>query len=133
MAKATTKLNAEDRVILFCAGTGIEHATVGITAHAMQSMAVRSFIQHNRETGVYALTDSGRATLTTILEDAGLFRTASAQAGKATSIDTWIADLLAKPEKKRAESLYELLLRLNLSMSHLDDAHETYARRLGLR
>jgi len=27
MAKATTKLNAEDRVILFCAATGIDHAT----------------------------------------------------------------------------------------------------------
>jgi 3'-5' exonuclease len=63
----------------------------------------------------------------------GLHR-ASAQAGEeATSIDTWITDLLDKPEKKRAESLYELLLRLNLTMSHLDDAHETYARRLGLR
>jgi 3'-5' exonuclease len=61
------------------------------------------------------------------------FHRAFTQAGKTTSIDTWIADLLDKPEKKRAESLYELLLRLNLSMSHLDDAHETYARRLGLR
>jgi len=48
------------------------------------------------------------------------------------SIDAWVADLLDKPEKKRAESLYELLLRLNLSRSHLDDAHETYACRLGL-
>jgi DNA-binding PadR family transcriptional regulator len=38
----------------------------------MQSMAIRGFIAHNRETGVYALTDSGRATLTAILEDAGL-------------------------------------------------------------
>ena len=52
---------------------------------------------------------------------------------KATSIDRWIADLLDKPEKKRAESLYELLLRLNLSMSHLDDVHEAHVRRLGLR
>jgi hypothetical protein len=50
MAKATTKLNAEDRVILFCAGTGIDHAAVGILTHAMQSMAVRGFIAHNRET-----------------------------------------------------------------------------------
>jgi hypothetical protein len=48
------------------------------------------------------------------------------------SIDAWVADLLDKPEKKRAESLYELLLRLNLSRSQLDDAHETHARRLGL-
>ena len=59
-------------MILFCAGTGIDQAAVGIPAHAMQSMAVRGFIAHNRETGVYALTDSGRATLTAILEDAGL-------------------------------------------------------------
>jgi hypothetical protein len=29
-------------------------------------------IAHNRETGAYALTDSGRAALTAILEDAGL-------------------------------------------------------------
>jgi hypothetical protein len=72
MAKATTQLNAQDRVILFCAATGIEHATIGILAHAMQSMAIRGFIAHNRETGVYTLTDSGRATLAAILEDAGL-------------------------------------------------------------
>jgi hypothetical protein len=70
--KATTNLNAQDRVILFCAATGINHAAVGIVAHAMQSMAVRGFIAHNRETGAYALTDSGRATLAGILEDAGL-------------------------------------------------------------
>jgi hypothetical protein len=57
----------------------------------------------------------------------------SAPAGKATSIDTWVADLLDKPDKKRAESLYELLVRLNLSMSHLDEAREAYVRRLGLR
>ena len=56
-----------------------------------------------------------------------------AGAGEAMSIDTWVADLLNKPEEKRAASLYELLLRLNLEMSHLEDAHETYARRLGLR
>jgi hypothetical protein len=41
MAKTTTKLSAQDRVILFCAATGIDHAAVGILAHAMQSMAVR--------------------------------------------------------------------------------------------
>jgi hypothetical protein len=70
--KATTRLNAQDRVILFCAATGIDHAAVGILAHAMQSMAIRGFIAHNRESGAYALTDSGRAALTAILEDAGL-------------------------------------------------------------
>jgi hypothetical protein len=61
------------------------------------------------------------------------FHGASVQRGKATPIDAWVADLLKKPEKKRAESLYELLLRLNLSLSHLENTHETYARRLGLR
>jgi predicted PolB exonuclease-like 3'-5' exonuclease len=58
---------------------------------------------------------------------------ASAPAGMATSIDTWVADLLDKPEKTRAASLYELLLRLNLNVSHLDEAREAYVRRLGLR
>ena len=72
MANATTKLNAQDRVILFCVATGIDHATIGILAQAMQSMAIRGFIVHNRESGAYALTDSGRATLAMILENAGL-------------------------------------------------------------
>ena len=57
---------------------------------------------------------------------------ASTPPGKA-SIDTWLADLLDKPERVRAASLYELLLRLNLNGSHLDEAREAYVRRLGLR
>jgi hypothetical protein len=72
VAKSTTTLTAQERVILFCAATGINHALVGVTAHAMQSMAIRGFIAHNRESGAYALTDSGRAALTAILEDAGV-------------------------------------------------------------
>jgi hypothetical protein len=59
-------------VILFCVATGIEHAAVGILVQAMQSMAVRVFIVHDRQSDTYALTDSGRATPTAILEDAGL-------------------------------------------------------------
>ena len=70
MAKETTKLTAQDRVILFCIATGISHVAVGITAYAMQSMAIRGFIAHDRESGGYTLTDSGRATLTAILEEA---------------------------------------------------------------
>jgi hypothetical protein len=35
MAKAPTALTAQERVILFCAATGIDHAAVGILAHAM--------------------------------------------------------------------------------------------------
>ena len=50
MAK-TTPLTAEERVILFCTATGVSHAAVGITAHAMQSMAIRGFIVHDRESG----------------------------------------------------------------------------------
>jgi hypothetical protein len=72
MEKPTTKLNAQDHMILFCVATGIVHGSVGITDHAMQSMAIRGFIAHDRESGAYALTDSGRATLTAILQDAGL-------------------------------------------------------------
>jgi DNA-binding transcriptional regulator PaaX len=69
---ATPPLTAQERVILFCAATGISHAAVGITAHAMQSMAIKGFIVHDRESGAYALTDSGRATLREILADADL-------------------------------------------------------------
>jgi hypothetical protein len=70
MEKSTTKLSAQDRVILFCVATGIDHGSVGIIHNAMQSMAIRGFIGHNRESGAYTLTDSGRATLRAILEDA---------------------------------------------------------------
>jgi DNA-binding PadR family transcriptional regulator len=38
----------------------------------MQSMAIKGFIVHDRESGAYALTDSGRATLLRVLADAGL-------------------------------------------------------------
>jgi hypothetical protein len=76
MEKSTTKLSAPDCVILFCVATGIHHGSVGITDHAMQSMAIRGFIAHNRESGAYTLTDSGRATLTAILEDAKIGITA---------------------------------------------------------
>jgi DNA-binding PadR family transcriptional regulator len=38
----------------------------------MQAVAIRGFIAHDRERGAYTLTDSGRAALTAILEDAGL-------------------------------------------------------------
>ena len=62
--------SAQDRVVLFCVATGIDHGSVGIIDHAMQSMAIRGFIAHNRESGAYTLTDSGRATLTAILEGA---------------------------------------------------------------
>ena len=51
MAKPTTELSAQDRVILFCAAAGIDHAAVGILAHAMQSMVIWGFIAHNRESG----------------------------------------------------------------------------------
>jgi len=76
MEKLTTTLSAHDRVILFCVATATDHGAVGITAHAMQSVAIRGFIAHNRESGVYTLTDSGRATLTAILEDAEIGITA---------------------------------------------------------
>ena len=76
MEKPTTKLSAQDRVILFCVATGIDHSSVHITDHAMQSMSIRGFIAHSRESGAYTLTDSGRATLTAILADAEIGITA---------------------------------------------------------
>ena len=72
----TSTLSAHDRVILFCVATATDHGAVGIMAHAMQSMAIRGFIAHDRESGAYTLTDSGRATLTAILLDAEIAITA---------------------------------------------------------
>ena len=69
MEKLTTTLSAHDRVILFCVATATDYGAA--TAHAMQSMAIRGFIAHDRETEAYTLTDSGRTTLTAILEGAG--------------------------------------------------------------
>ena len=74
MEKLTTTLSAHDRVILFCVASATDYCEAGITAHAMQSMAIRGFIAHNRESEAYTLTDSGRATLTAILEQAGIGR-----------------------------------------------------------
>ena len=55
MTKPTTELSAQDRVILFCTATGIDHAAVGILAHAMQSMVIRGFHRaQSRERGVDA-------------------------------------------------------------------------------
>ena len=66
-----TGLTTQERVILFCIATGIDHAAVGIVSRSMQSMAIHGFIEHNRNTGAYVLTDSGRAAFVAILERAG--------------------------------------------------------------
>jgi len=58
MAKTTPPLTAQERVILFCTATGVSHAAVGITAHAMQSMAIKGFLVHDRESGAYGLPSS---------------------------------------------------------------------------
>jgi hypothetical protein len=63
-----SKLTARDRVILFCAATGTDHAAIGITARAMQAMAVRGLIQ--RDAGGYVLTPTGRAVFAAVLERA---------------------------------------------------------------
>jgi len=60
VAKETTKLTAQDRVILFCVAISISHVALGVSTHAMQSIAVRGFIVHDRESGAYTLTDSRR-------------------------------------------------------------------------
>jgi len=58
-------------VFFFCVATATDYGAAGVTAHAMQSMAIRGFTAHDRESGAYTLTDSGRATLTAMLEGAG--------------------------------------------------------------
>jgi hypothetical protein len=48
MAKTTTPLTAQERVILFCTATGVSHAAIGITAHAIQSMAIKGRLSYRK-------------------------------------------------------------------------------------
>jgi hypothetical protein len=73
MAKATTKLNGQDRVILFCAATGIDHAAVGILAHDAVNGYPGIHRARSPGRGVYA-TDSGRAALAAILAEISSLR-----------------------------------------------------------
>jgi hypothetical protein len=82
---------------------------------------------------VVNLSDDNLAKDCRIAELEARLQEGEAARNTAKSIDAWIDGLLNKPYEKRAESLYELLRRLELSLSHLDDAHEAYVRRLGLR
>jgi len=68
LARSRTLRSGHEQVF----ATPASYAAVGITAHAMQSMAIKGFIVHDRESGAYALTDSGRAALLAMLGDAGL-------------------------------------------------------------
>jgi hypothetical protein len=70
-ANVASKLTAQERVILFCAATGIDHAAVGILAQPMQAMAIRGLIERD-DTGHYELTDTGRAAFAAILDRAGM-------------------------------------------------------------
>jgi formaldehyde-activating enzyme involved in methanogenesis len=47
----------------------------------MQSVAIHGFIEHNRNTGAYMLTDSGRAAFVAILERAGFNFTGDGEEG----------------------------------------------------
>jgi hypothetical protein len=64
MAKSKTikpegiALSAQERVILFCAATDIDHAAVGILAHAMREMAIRGLIERDPG-GRFVLTETG--------------------------------------------------------------------------
>ena len=60
MAKTTTPLTAQERVILFCTATVVSHAAVGITAHPMQSMAIKGF--HRPRSGEQGLCAYGQRT-----------------------------------------------------------------------
>jgi hypothetical protein len=42
----------------------------------------------------------------------------------------WVAALAEQPYEARAEALYQLLLEFDLSLSHLDDAHEAHKAEL---
>ena len=62
---------AQERIILFCAATGIDHAAAGIIAHSMQAMQTRGLIERDDD-GKYRLTDAGRRAFVVLLERVGI-------------------------------------------------------------
>jgi hypothetical protein len=65
-------LTAEQRVILFCAATGIATSTIGIQPRAVRTMVIRGLIERGYPGGTYALTAAGRAAFLALLEGAGI-------------------------------------------------------------
>jgi hypothetical protein len=65
-------LTVQERVALFCAATGIDHAAAGITPKATQGLAVRDLIERDYTGTTYTLTDRGRDALAALLVRAGL-------------------------------------------------------------
>ena len=62
---------AQERIILFCAATGIDHAAAGIIGHSMQMMETRGLIEREDDGG-YRLTDVGRRAFVGLLGRAGI-------------------------------------------------------------
>jgi hypothetical protein len=54
----------------------------------------------------------------------------SAPSAEPTNLEAWIAVQLARSYEDRAAALYELMLCLDLSLSHLDEAHDNYRRKI---
>jgi hypothetical protein len=62
------KLTAGEKVVLFCAVAGIDHAAVGRLASVMHAMEIRGPISREHAAR-YVLTDDGRGVLRAMLPD----------------------------------------------------------------
>ena len=86
-----------------------------------------SFAPHTKASAERTQQDHGHACGGPELRVAGSGRLASSLRPSGQGVNRHVGcRLLDKPEKTRAASLYELLLRLNLNVSHLDEAREAY-------
>ena len=66
-----TSLSARERVALFCAATGIEHAKMGILASMIRALRSDGLLVYDRSLGRCLLTESGRVVFRDLLERSG--------------------------------------------------------------
>ena len=66
-----TSLSARERVALFCATTGIEHAKTGILASMIRALRSDGLLVYDRSLGRCLLTESGRGAFRDLLERGG--------------------------------------------------------------
>jgi hypothetical protein len=62
-------LAVEERVLLFCLGSGTDWKRAGITLETVGSMMMRFLVMALPNSGRLALTDDGRAALRALLRD----------------------------------------------------------------
>jgi hypothetical protein len=67
-SKDVSALTVQERLLLFCVGSGTDWQRAGVTGETVTALVVRDLVVRDARAQL-ALTDDGRATLRTLLPD----------------------------------------------------------------